>query len=709
MNNKVILITVFLILVSFSVSAQITPDLNEKLNEIGEQERTEVLIQVGPSMTDQHIENLEEIGEVRNRYQHFNGVHLELPRPAVENLANRPFVESIEPNYEISTTLSESATQIQAQEAWKFETTGHGVDVAILDTGIQATHPELDVAEEVDFTGEGTEDLDGHGTHVAGIVGSQHEENRGIAYESTLYDVKVLTQDGTGQGSDLLQGMEWAIENNMQVSVLSLGAEIEECDGTDTISQAVDEMSNQGVTVTVAAGNTGPEEQTITIPGCSNEGITVGSVDKSDEIASYSSRGSTSDGRIKPDIVAPGTGIQSTYNNDGFTTLSGTSMATPHVAGQAALLLQEDQELTPSEIKNLIQQSSEDLGLEENTQGSGRINVNASYRLIADIEQDEEVEDTNETEQETDEEEEETSEDDTTDSEQERTGEMPQQAAEQAQRRGFFGPDSRMYGLRIAMDRASMAVGLQTREQVMEKRAQEARQMQERSNTQAAERAIGEMRRTAGESENATREAEETLDRVMENAPEEAKEGLRNALRNVEENRQQAQQRQRGQEQAPQEQSQREQSEAQRETTQDRQGNQQPEQNQEQEGVQQNREQENQQEQTQRSHDENRQQEREQTSQDRGQNEQQQEQREQENQQQQEDTASQQSNQQQSEDQQDQPSQQQQQNNQQNQNETQESSQNSNQQSNQQQGNQQQSNNQNPVMQGYFYLADIIN
>lgn len=535
--RKLALVLTSIVLLSFSVAAEVSSDLQNELDQLGPNDRIEVLVQTGPSMTDQHVDAISQQGELRNRYDLFDGVHLELPVPAVDVLSNLDFVESVEPNYEMGLFLSESAGQVEAETVWDYERTGEGVKTAVLDTGVHAEHSGLNVAEQVDFTGEGTGDNNGHGTHVAGIVGSQDDNNRGLAYGSNIYDVKVLNEDGQGSGSDLLDGMEWVVNNDMQVAVLSLGAAVEDCDGDDILSRAVDDMTDEGVFVAVAAGNEGPEDETITIPGCSREGTTVGSVDKNDRLADYSSRGPTSDGRAKPDVVAPGTIIESTWNDGGFNTISGTSMATPHVAGQAALLLEEeDNSLTPRELKDVIISTSTDLGLERNEQGSGRINVSESFFQISDEEREEQQkeEEQEEENEETEEKNGDETEEDRDDEEQAPDQEMPGAEA-RAEGRIRFGPDSMFYGLRVASDRAAVSLGFKTRQDVMKRRAQEARQMQEQGNNQAAERALSEMRRSAGSSENATREAEETLERVIEDAPEEAKEGLRNSLRNVEE------------------------------------------------------------------------------------------------------------------------------------------------------------------------------
>ncbi|MBC8357436.1 MAG: S8 family serine peptidase, partial [Candidatus Aminicenantes bacterium] len=119
-----------------------------------------------------------------------------------------------------------------------------------------------------------------------------------------------------------------------------------------------------------------------TSPGCSKKGITVGSVDDNDNVPSWSSRGPTDDGRVKPDLVAPGVGITSTWKDNLFNSLSGTSMSTPHVSGVVALLLETDSSLSPDDIKDVLKSTAIDLSLDENTQGVGRVDAYEAYIYV---------------------------------------------------------------------------------------------------------------------------------------------------------------------------------------------------------------------------------------------------------------------------------------------------------------------------------------
>ncbi len=523
MKRKLLVFGITLLFV-YTATAQISPGLQQKISDAGPQERVDVLLRTGPEMTDSHVQTMRQTGEVQNSFTEFNTVHLELPARAVENLAERSFVETVNPNYKVSSSLQDSAPQIDADEAWSYNASGQDVEVAVLDTGVDADHTDLQVEAQIDFTEEGRGDQSGHGTHVAGIVSSQNNERRGVAYGAEIYDVKVLNETGSGTASQVLDGLEYAVTNDMDVAVMSLGADVEQCDGTDVISEAVDDTVDEGVTVVAAAGNEGPETGTLTSPGCSESAITVGAVDETSSVTEYSSRGPTDDGRTKPDVVAPGTSIESTWNDGGFRSLTGTSMAAPHVAGQAAMLIAADSSLSPKEVKNTIEETAEDLGADANAQGEGLVDVNASYYQVADInvERTDNTTEDNQTQQNND-----------TESSENMT-ETPNIG---------IPPTSPVYGLKIAFSRASVAVGLRSRESVMEQRAREAREMAEKGNQRAAEKAIRNMQRTAGNSENATRQAEQTLQRVMKGAPEQAQQGLQNAFDNLE--------RQRGEQETP--------------------------------------------------------------------------------------------------------------------------------------------------------------
>ncbi|MCB0232924.1 MAG: S8 family serine peptidase, partial [Anaerolineae bacterium] len=208
----------------------------------------------------------------------------------------------------------------------------------------------------------------------------------GVAPEATLLVAKVLADNGSGMTSDVMAGVEWAVQAGAQVINLSLGSSVS-CDGSDALSTLCDEAVNQGVVVCVAAGNAGPNARTVGSPGCAHNVVTVGATDDNDHVTSFSSRGPTSDGRVKPDVCFPGHQIiaaraQGTSMGSPvdarYTSASGTSMATPHASGAAALLLQAHPGSPPAEIKQRLMETAINLGLDANTQGSGRGDIIAA-------------------------------------------------------------------------------------------------------------------------------------------------------------------------------------------------------------------------------------------------------------------------------------------------------------------------------------------
>ncbi|WP_406468215.1 S8 family serine peptidase [Streptomyces sp. NBC_01594] len=266
-------------------------------------------------------------------------------------------------------TLSDSVAQIGAPEVWSGGNAGEGVDVAVLDTGYDPGHPDLqDAVEDSDsfVPGEDVTDRNGHGTHVAStIAGSgaaSDGKEKGVAPGVNLHVGKVLSNAGSGYDSWILAGMEWAARDaHARVISMSLGSS-QNADGDTVLARAVNELSAEtGALFTIAAGNNGPDAQTVRSPGTADAALTVGAVDASDAIADFSSRGPRyGDDALKPEITAPGVGIlaaRSQYAANGsgdYIGYSGTSMATPHVAGVAALVAAAHPDWTGSRIKDAL-------------------------------------------------------------------------------------------------------------------------------------------------------------------------------------------------------------------------------------------------------------------------------------------------------------------------------------------------------------------
>ncbi len=322
-------------------------------------------------------------------FRHFRlipATALKLRAEELKTLEEDPRIESIWLDKPVYALLDVSVPLIRAPQVWERGFTGRGIKVAVLDTGIDYQHPDFAgrILAFTSFVGGDGRDDHGHGTHVAGIIAGSGEASggryRGVAPEALLLSAKVLKADGSGLMSDVMAGIEWAVEQGAKIINLSLGSP-GPCDGTDALSAMCDAAVKLGVVVCAAAGNDGPASGTIGSPGCAREVITVGASDDNDQVASFSSRGPTADGRVKPDILFPGVGIVSCRASgtsmgnplDNFyTSASGTSMATPHASGVAALLLQAYPSLTPAQIKERMMASALSLNLDPNTQGAGR-------------------------------------------------------------------------------------------------------------------------------------------------------------------------------------------------------------------------------------------------------------------------------------------------------------------------------------------------
>lgn len=294
----------------------------------------------------------------------------------------------------VKAVLDRSTAQINAPTAWKAGDEGQGVKVAVLDTGADANHPDLAgrIAKAEDFSGSSnTDDHFGHGTHVASIVGGSGAASggtrRGVAPRADLLIGKVLGDDGYGTESAVIDGMQWATREHAKVVNMSLGSG-SPSDGTDPLSQAVDSLTaSSGTLFVVAAGNegeTGPSS--VSSPGAADAALTVGAVDRDDSLAPFSSRGPRlGDGAVKPDVTAPGVGIvaaraSGTTLGDPvdahYVALSGTSMATPHVAGAAALLAQRHPDWDAQQLKDALISTAHTVPHTQVTeQGGGRIDV----------------------------------------------------------------------------------------------------------------------------------------------------------------------------------------------------------------------------------------------------------------------------------------------------------------------------------------------
>ncbi|MET8758049.1 S8 family serine peptidase [Lentzea sp. NPDC004782] len=244
-------------------------------------------------------------------------------------------------------SLGRGAGQINAPAAYAAGFTGKGTTVAVLGTGVDETHPDLKdrVIGERNFSSSpDARDHHGHGTHVASIIAGTGAKYRGVAPDARILDVKVLGDNGSGQDSGIIAGIEWAVEQGAQIVNLSLGGY--DTPGTDPLEEAVDRLSaEKGTLFVVAADNSVPDAA-----------LTVGTVDRQDRLAEFSSRGPAEASTLKPGLTGPGVGIMAAPHSDGrigprvadgHTSLDGT----PYIAGAAALLHQQHPDLSGAQLK----------------------------------------------------------------------------------------------------------------------------------------------------------------------------------------------------------------------------------------------------------------------------------------------------------------------------------------------------------------------
>jgi subtilisin len=285
-----------------------------------------------------------------------------VPLEGLAMLANRPDVAYVEedlPMYALAQATPWGVARIHADLVWPGGNTGAGVDVAIIDTGIEARHPDLAVVDGINYAGppenEGSTDPAdwndgyGHGTHCAGIVAALNNGVGvvGVAPGARLHAVKVLDDFGLGYTSDVIQGLEWCAINHMQVASMSLGG-----GGSASLQQACDAAFAAGVLLVAAAGNSsGP----VSFPAGYPSVVAVSATDSKDQLAYFSNFG--------PEIAlgAPGVDIYSTFKGGAYATLSGTSMACPHVTGTAALVWAAGA-VSNVAVRDTLTRTAQDLG-----------------------------------------------------------------------------------------------------------------------------------------------------------------------------------------------------------------------------------------------------------------------------------------------------------------------------------------------------------
>lgn len=333
---------------------------------------------------------------IRHEYiRVFHGVSVTLDAAGVDAVRRFAYVKRVTEDAPVKAFADEGhLTRIGAERMWSEQNVrGDGIVVAVLDSGVDYGHPALGggigagfkVIAGHDFVTGDSDPMDehGHGTHVAGIIAGGNDEVRGVAPNARLLAYRVLDANGQGLISDTLAALEWTVDPNRDgdfsdhadVANMSLGGS---GDADSPLSLAVDNATNAGVVFALAAGNT-PGERTIGAPGSARLGITVGSSNEFDSLTWFSSRGPSSPGwDLKPELVAPGSEIRSAKLGGGTIEQSGTSMAAPHVAGAAALLLQLHPGWSPAEVKAALVGSAHPIVEHVLGQGAGRLDILAA-------------------------------------------------------------------------------------------------------------------------------------------------------------------------------------------------------------------------------------------------------------------------------------------------------------------------------------------
>jgi len=353
-----------------------------------EQNETRVFVFYKNDIKQKDISNLDKKGaKVKIEFSKMRAIVVHVNSAKLKELQADPNVERIVEDQVVHASLDLSVPQIGANMVYASGITGQGTKVCVVDTGVDDTHPMLNqLIAEHDFVNNDNDATDdnGHGTHVAGIIASKDSLYRGVAPGSSLMAAKVLDNTGTGTTSGVVQGINWCVSNGADVINLSLGGglSVGTCDANPDAME-VNNAVAAGVVVVSASGNNGRISQ-ISSPACASGAIAVGAVDDFDGRTAFSNEGS------QLAIVAPGvtiTSLKAPINGGGFTSLTGTSMATPHVAGLAALILDKNLNLTPTQVRTAIQSNALDLGTPgfDTIYGYGRIRaINSVNSVLPD-------------------------------------------------------------------------------------------------------------------------------------------------------------------------------------------------------------------------------------------------------------------------------------------------------------------------------------
>ncbi|USZ67918.1 S8 family peptidase [Halorussus salilacus] len=334
---------------------------------------------------------LDKADETVREFNSIDALTLRLPKKAATALESNPNIRYVEENgtmHALAQDLPWGVDRVDAEVAHANGNTGEGTDIAIIDTGIDSDHPDLQAnlgagkafveCGTGGFTGscsfqgndnacnEPWDDDNDHGTHCAGTAdGVDNSEGVvGVSTEATLHAVKVLDCGGGGSMSDIAAGIEYVADQGWDVASMSLGG-----DASSTLKDAVEYAASEGVFLVAAAGNDGECTDCVGHPAAYDEVMAVSSTNDSDELSSFSSTGS------EVEIAAPGSDVYSTIPG-GYDTFSGTSMACPHVAGAAGQLIADGNDAATT--RQQLKDTAEDIGLGDNESGAGLLDAAAA-------------------------------------------------------------------------------------------------------------------------------------------------------------------------------------------------------------------------------------------------------------------------------------------------------------------------------------------
>lgn len=380
------------------INRKIDTELKKILTLGNDEKEVKCLIYVSSFNTN--VKNLEDLGiKIEEKFPFINAISAKVPVELINKLSMKNYVEYISSQSKVEALMNIARKVLKAENI----AGGNEVTIAYIDTGI-APHTDFKLVRNriikfVDLINGKTNAYDdnGHGTFVAGVGSGNGAlsggKYRGIAPNSNIVSIKALDKHGEANATKILEAMQWVYDNNLEynIKVVCMSFGSEPLGFNDPIMKGAEALWRKGIVIVSAAGNSGPDYQTIKSPGISPRIITVGGMNDNRfdeeykeeffEIAKFSSRGPAFN-KFKPDIVAPSVDINSCSNKEGYTKLSGTSVATPMIAGLCALAYEKNKYLKPDQIKRALLASSNGITYNRNLEGYGLPNLEKFLRYV---------------------------------------------------------------------------------------------------------------------------------------------------------------------------------------------------------------------------------------------------------------------------------------------------------------------------------------